>query len=273
MRYFKVRGNTSSRYTGELRATHKWGLPGMQPCPVCGLGGAVLGLEYPCVDLSSLPALELKKLSNPAPVPLEELERLRELVRPLAPRNAVLEPGTELGPLTGTGSGTFGQLFMQADWTLCLRDEALKRLRATGVRGLEAGLVDVRFRGKNPPRLVNMQLEVQGRFHPSCLTWTRKPPCPRCGSTEVDGPMPDPIVLDSKTLPEDVDLFRLTDAPGLIIATEHFVEAAARLELDGVVFLPIQAHQASRKHPHRLPALQTRAAAVIIQGPPCAHDS
>lgn len=241
MRFFRVRADASSRYTGDLNATHQWGLPGMQPCPVCGLGGATLGLEYPCVDLSSLPAPELKKLSNPAPVPLEELERLRELVRPLAPRNAVLEPGTEFGPLTGTGSGTFGQLFMQADWSLCMRDEALEQLRGSGVRGLQAGPVDVRFRGKNPPRLVNMQLDVQGRFHSSCLTWTRKPPCSRCGSSEVDGPMPDPIVLEGKTLPEDLGLFRLTDAPGIIIATEHFVEAATRLELDGAAFSEVEA--------------------------------
>lgn len=241
MRFFRIRSDTSPRYTGELNATHKWGLPGMRPCPVCGLGGAVLGLEYPCADLSSLPAPELKKLSNPAPVPLEELERLRDLVRPLAPRNAVLEPGTELGPLIGTGSGTFGPLFMQADWTLCMRDEALARLRAAGLRGLEAGPVDMRFRGKNPPHLVNLQLEVQGRFHPSCLTWTRRPPCSRCGSSDVEGPMPDPIVLDGNTLPEDTDLFRLTDAPGIIIATARFVEAATRLELDGATFLALEA--------------------------------
>jgi uncharacterized double-CXXCG motif protein len=199
------------------------------------------------VNLSSLPAPELKKLSNPAPVPLEELERLRELVRPLAPHNAVLEPGTELGPLTGTGSGTFGQLFMQADWTLCMRAEALEQLRAEGLQGLEAEPVDVRFRGKAPPpRLVNMQLEVQGRFHPSCLTWTRKPPCSRCGNSDVEGPMPDPIVLDGGTLPEGLDLFRLADAPGVIIATERFKETAARLELDGALFLAVEAHQAAR---------------------------
>jgi hypothetical protein len=32
----------------------------------------------------------------------------------------------------------------------------------------------------------------------------------------------------------------LADAPGLIIATERFVEAAARWELDGVVFREVE---------------------------------
>lgn len=241
MRFFSIKRDPSPRYTGNLDAAHRWGLPGMRPCPACGLGGAVLGLEYPCVDLSSLPAPELKKLSNPAPVPLEELERLRELVRPLAPRNAVLEPGAELGPLTGTGSGTFGQLFMQEDWTLCMREEALERLRGAGIHGLQACPVEVRFRMKDPPRLVNVQLDVQGRFHPDCLSWTRKPPCPRCGGSDAEGPMPDPVVLASETLLEGLDLFRLADAPGFIVATERFVETATRLNLDGGLFREVEA--------------------------------
>ena len=241
MRFFRIVKDASPGYTGDLNAAHRWGLPGMQPCPECGLGGALLGLEYPCVDLSSLPAAELKKFANPAPVPLGEFERLRELVRPLAPPGAVLEPGAEFGPLTGTGSGTFGQLFMQADWSLCMRQEALERLQSTGLRGLQGCPVDVRFRGKNPPGLLNMQVDVQGRFHPDCLTWTRKPPCPRCGMSDADGPMPDPIILDTKTLPEGLDLFRLADAPGIIVASERFVESATRLELDGAAFHPLQA--------------------------------
>ncbi|NMO14894.1 hypothetical protein HPC49_06000 [Pyxidicoccus fallax] len=241
MRFFRIVKDSSPRYTGDLNAAHRWGLPGAQPCPACGLGGAVLGLEYPCVDLSSLPSAELKRLSNPAPVSLVELERLRELVRPLAPSNAVLEPGAEFGPLTGTGSGSFGQVFLQADWSLCMRHEARERLQDAGIRGLLGGPVEVRFRGKNPPSLLNMQLDVQGRFHPESLTWARKPPCPRCGASDVDGPMPDPVVLDAATLPKGLDLFRLADAPGIIVASERFVEAATRLALDGAEFHPLQA--------------------------------
>jgi hypothetical protein len=38
-----------------------------------------------------------------------------------------------------------------------------------------------------------------------------------------------------------MDLFRLTDAPGVIIATARFVETATRLELDGATFLALEA--------------------------------
>ncbi|WP_163866329.1 double-CXXCG motif protein [Myxococcus eversor] len=241
MKYFRVEQDLSSRYSGELNATHRWGLPGVEPCPLCGQSGATLGLEYPCVDLSSLPRVELERLSDPSPVPLDELERLRQLVRPMAPLNAVLDAGTEFGPLTGTGSGSFGSFFMPASWSLCIREEALVRLREAGAQGLQGSAVSVRFRTKSPPMLLNLQLDVQGRFHPDALTWARKPPCPRCGISDAEGPLPEPIVLDTATLPEDVDLFRLADAPGIIIATEQLVDAATRLSLDGAVFRAVAA--------------------------------
>src|SRR5215217_5541470 len=130
---------------------------------------------------------------------------------------------------------------MPASWSLCIREEALARLREAGARGLQGSAVSVRFRTKSPPMLLNLQLDVQGRFHPDALTWTRKPPCPRCGISDAEGPLPEPIVLEAAKLPEDVDLFRLADAPGIIIATEQLVDAATRLSLNGAVFRAVAA--------------------------------
>ncbi|MFY1826664.1 double-CXXCG motif protein [Myxococcus fulvus] len=241
MKYFRVEQEPASRYSGELNAAPRWGLPGVEPCPLCGLSGATLGLEYPCADLSSLPSKELARLSDPSPVSQGELERLRELVRPFVPANAVLDAGAELGPLTGTGSGTFGSLYMPAAWSLCLRREAMEALQKEGIRGLLGAPVSVKFRTQSPPSLMSLQMDVQGRFHPEALTWTRKPPCPRCGISDVEGPMPDPIVLESGSLPDGVDLFRLADAPGVIIATERFLESVNRLSLDGATFRAVEA--------------------------------
>ena len=196
------------------------------------------GLLYPCTDLSSLPPQELEKLSTPRPVPREEIHRLAELVRPFAPSWALLKPGAKFGPLTGTGAGRFGQLFMQSPWTLYLRREALEQLRAAGVRGLQGCPIDVRVRGKNPPELLELQLELHGRFHPACLPADRKPPCPTCGNDRLK--LPDPIILDAASLPEDVDVFRMADAWTVILVTERFVDAVTRLELDGVAFRELE---------------------------------
>jgi uncharacterized double-CXXCG motif protein len=239
MKFYRPRRDPSPRYTGELNARHPWGLPGVEPCPTCRTGGGLGGLEYPCVDLSGLPHHELKKLSDSWPVPREELSRLRELVRPLAPRDAVLEPGARFGPLTGSGSGYFGQLFMQDPWSLYARREALERLRQAGILGLQGCPLHVRFRVKRPPELLELQLELHGRFHPDCLPADRKPPCPTCGNDFLK--LPEHPILALESLPKSLDVFRLAQWSTLIIATERLVDTVRRLELDGLIFQELEA--------------------------------
>jgi uncharacterized double-CXXCG motif protein len=238
LKFYKADEDTSLGYTGRLEAVNKWCLPGVQPCSTCRAGGGFPWLSYPCVDLSSLPAHELKRLSDPWPVPREEFRRLRELVRPLAPSWALLEPGAQLGPCTGKGSGRFGPLFMQDSAALFMRAEALAQLRSAGVRGLQGGPVDVRFRGKSPPELLQLQLELHGLLHPDCLPAEREPPCPECGNPGFDWPKV--VILDAASLPTDVDVFRHRQGWATVIVTERFVEAVRRLGLDGVTFQELQ---------------------------------
>lgn len=239
MKFYRLKADPSPRYTGDLNAAHRWGLPGVQPCPSCGISGeGVTSAQYPCVDLSGLPARELKKLSDSWPVPREEFIRLRELVRPLAPQGAVLKPGARFGPLEGKGSGSFGPLFMQNSWSLCMRREALERLRDTGLHGLQGCPIQVRFRTKTPPELLDLQLESHGRFHPDCLP-PPEAPCPTCGHAR-GYKLPEPAWLDASSLPEHLDVFRLADASTLIVASERLVDAARLLELDGVIFQELE---------------------------------
>nr|WP_255207661.1 double-CXXCG motif protein [Myxococcus sp. AM009] len=55
-----------------------------------------------------------------------------------------------------------------------------------------------------------------------------------CGNEPFD--LPQPIILQASSLPADMDLFRMEDAWTVILATKRFVDAAARLKSDGVVF-------------------------------------
>jgi uncharacterized double-CXXCG motif protein len=238
--FYWICEDRAPRYTGDLHAAHKWVLPGVEPCNACGLGAAISAAQYPCVDLSSLPEEEQKKLSDPWPVPLEEFARLRELVRPLAPPGATLESGTVFGPLTGTGSGHFGQLFMQNPWSLYMRREALERLQAEGIRGLRGCPLNVRFRVKRPPELMGLQLEPGGQLHPGCLPQEREPPCPTCGRDKGYS-LPESPILAAASLPTALDIFRLIDASTFIIASQRLVAAVARLELDGVIFQELEA--------------------------------
>jgi uncharacterized double-CXXCG motif protein len=196
------------------------------------MGGGFGGLHYPCIDLSGLP--EREKFHEAQPVPYEEFVRLRELVRPLAPTWALLKSGADFGPVEGSGLGYFGQLFMQNPWTLFARREALERLQAAGIRGLQGCPIKVRFRTKHAPELLELQLELRGQFHPECLSPDRRPICPTCENNP--NPLPEKFWLAASSLPEHIDIFRFRDAPGFIFANERFVEAVKRLELDGVVF-------------------------------------
>jgi uncharacterized double-CXXCG motif protein len=151
----------------------------------------------------------------------------------------VLEPGTVFGPIEGTGSGYFGQLFMQNPWSLYVRREALERLREAGVRGLQGHPINVRFRVKRPPELLALQLELHGQLHADCLPSDRKPPCPVCENEPLK--RPDPVILDAASLPTELDVFRLRQGWTTIIVTERFVEEVQRLELDGVTFHELEA--------------------------------
>ncbi len=236
MKFYGITGDQAPRYTGYLNAGHKWGLPGVETCPTCGVGGGFGGLHYPCVDLSALP--EREKFHEAQPVSYEEFIRLRELVRPLAPAWAALKSGASFGPVEGSGLGYFGQLYMQNPWTLFARREALVRLQQAGVRGLQGCPIKVRFRTRHAPELLELQLELRGQFHPECLSPDRNPTCPTCDNDP--NPLPEKFWLAASSLPEDIDVFRFRAAPGFIFASERMVEAVKRLELDGVVFQEVE---------------------------------
>jgi uncharacterized double-CXXCG motif protein len=233
MNYFAIDEDRAAGYTGFVDAAHRWKLPGLSNCPGCK---ATWGsnLAYPSVDLTSVASLaDFEKARTE---PIEEYERLRELVRPLLPPGAVLKPGTTFGPSVGRAQGRFGSFTMSWLGDVMVRSEALEKLQAEGLQGLKGCRMQVRFRQRNAPELLELEQFPVGRLHPDCLPPGHEPPCPRCGRPRIDKPKN--LVLDARTLPGDLDLFRLADY-SVEICTERFVEACRRLGLDGVTFHPL----------------------------------
>jgi uncharacterized double-CXXCG motif protein len=225
VRVYWLRNVPHPRYSGGYTYGHKWGLPGVH-CPECGATGAGTGDAYPSVDLSHLPLQEQKKYLPRLEEDFAEFERLREQVRPLVPPGVRLRPGTEFGPMNGAAQGEFGPLILVNPWELLMRREPLERLQAEGLRGLTGRPTQLRFRKKNPPELLEMELLPRGAFHPDCLP-ERPPACPKCGRRGIK--RPEEPILDAATLPQDLDLFRLANFMTMIIGTERFVEAVRRL--------------------------------------------
>jgi uncharacterized double-CXXCG motif protein len=237
MRYFIIEEDKSLGYTGFVNAGNKWGLPGVDTCPACKATWAATSKAYPSVDLTPLAALA--DFVEARAEPIEEYERLRELVRPLLPPGAVVEPGSRFGPRVGNAQGRFGQFVSNYSHVLLVRRDALEKLQAEGLRGLKGCRMEVRFRQRNSPELLELELLPVGRLHPKCLPADRKPPCSRCGREGFS--LPRQPVLDAATLPPELDLFRLMDMSSLVICTERFAEACQRLSLDGIAFLPLPA--------------------------------
>jgi uncharacterized double-CXXCG motif protein len=221
----------TKKHGGYFDAWHKWGLPGVK-CHTCGVTWSSSGHEYPCVDLSRLP--ERGEFEKARPEPFPEFARLRELVRPLAPPNAVLPPGTGFGPLEGSASGKFGPFAWLGGLLLLVRGDALERLQAEGVRGLLACPTALRFRQKNPPELLDLQIVPHGRLHPDCIPPDVPPPCATCGRHAFT--RPDEPILDAASLPEHLDLFRVGNFATMVIGTERLKDAVHRLALDGIRF-------------------------------------
>ncbi|HZI16847.1 MAG TPA: double-CXXCG motif protein [Myxococcus sp.] len=221
----------ATRYGGVVNAWHQLSLPGVR-CHTCGATWTSVGHEYPSVDLSQLP--ERYEFENARPEPFPEFARLRELVRPLVPPDASLPPGTGFGPLVGRASGDFGPIVWVGGGKLLVRRDALERLQAEGVRGLLGCRTQLRFRKKDAPELLELQVEPRGRLHPDCIPPEVPPPCTTCGRHGFS--RPDEPILDAASMPTDRDLFRVGNFTTMLIGTERFMEAVRRLELDGITF-------------------------------------
>lgn len=230
-RFYRVEIDERTLESGDFDAAHKWGLPGIQ-CPSCGIIWSGAGLQYPSVDASG--QAESADLEEPH---LERnftrFEHVRDLVRPLLPGGVPLGPGTRFGPLIGKAWGKFGPFAWLNPWTLLVRRDVLERLQAEGLRGLIGCHTALRFRQKEPPELLELEILPYGIFHPDCLP-VRPPPCTRCGRDDVS--LPEQPLLDGASLPVHLDLFRLANFPTVIIATARFADVVQRLGPSGVRF-------------------------------------
>jgi uncharacterized double-CXXCG motif protein len=227
MRYYWLRRVKQPRYSGGYDDEHKWGLPGIR-CPVCHAIWSDGSDAYPSVDLSEFP--EKEKYSSRLEEDYAEFERLREQVRPLVPPGAHLGPGSKFGPLVGAARGEFGPLCLYNPWTLLMKPEPLGRLVTEGLQGLKGCRTEFRFRKKNPPELLELELPPRGHVHPDCLPMDRSPPCAKCGRLGLK--LPEDPILDAATLPGALDLFRLEGFMTMIISSERFVEAVQRLDYE-----------------------------------------
>lgn len=214
-----------------VNAIHQWGLPGLT-CDKCGQTWTSVGLAYPSVDLSGLP--EEKLYRELKPVNLKKMEELKTKIKQLVPRDAILRPGTDLGPLKGTAQGTLPDFVWINPWTLLIQAHSLEMLEKYGVRMPLAVPAKIKFRGKNAVELLELQVEPHARLASLASSSSKGIPCTSCGREEITKPKV--ITIDYSTLPSHVDIFRGKDISTMLLATERFTLAVKELHLRNTLF-------------------------------------
>lgn len=221
-------------YKYDINAAHKWGLPGVK-CSACGSTWATTGIEYPAVDLSILPTAY--RYRDRRPVSIEELNDLRLPIVPLLPPNAILNPGTDLGPLVGKAWGKFGDFAWLAPWTMLMRREVYEKLSSYGVQlPIEGMAPELKFRSKSFPDLVEPQIEPLANLVSDSFLPSESFSCLACGR---DSRKLERFIVDGNSVPNHVDLFRTRDHPTYILATELFVNAVQKLSMTDILFTEV----------------------------------
>ena len=215
---------------GEIHGSHRWGLPGVR-CPVCHQTWSNTGLEYPSIDLSDLPEEPLFR--EPRAESLEEFLRLKDLIRSAFPLVKKLRPGTSFGPLVGEVKGEFSGFVWNMPWTLMLTGEALRGLRSKKLFIPIQVPPILKVRGK-APEIFELEIPpcgklLNGVYPPEDLRY-----CYACGRDAAT--MPPRLIVEYSSIPQETDLFRLSNFTTLILATERFVKAVGDLNIAGAFF-------------------------------------
>lgn len=238
MRFHNVEPDETSwgtTYRYNISARHKWGLPGVR-CGKCSSWG-VVGLAYPLVDLSSLPREE--RLRHRWPVSPHEFRTLLKEVRSHLPANLqIIEPGTDLGPLVGRASGTFGDFAWVNKWTPLITVEAADALRQRAV--LLPPLAQTEIQLDTQERLQFLELQIEPRVALDVeASEADIQVCAECGRKRLR--RLGRIVIASSSAPSDVDIYRIVESPTQIICSERFADSAIGLNLKDIRFEPVAA--------------------------------
>src|SRR6185436_8250346 len=156
MRIFHVLADEDHWSRSDIKALHRWTLPGIE-CPFCKDIWGVTALAYPSINT---PNLKLTKKRGSLPVAYQEFQNILESVRPLVTKNQVIKPGTEFGPLEGRATGAVGDFAWVHSWYLLIRDESLRRLNELGFKSPPVIRPELSFGKRTPVSLWEFEIEA-----------------------------------------------------------------------------------------------------------------
>lgn len=231
---FEVRRSDLTESDYRVNGEHPIRIPAIL-CAVCRQRWIQVGLNYPTVNPSRLPDLE--SYFKERPMSGERFKALSNDLNRILGKQHPVKPGSTFGPMVGKIVGSPTDIAFCRSWELLLKEATYIALKDKGIKGLIGSPAQLRSRRKDAEPLMEIQLEAHGRLAKRSLPARGAPPCPSCGYQDIE--LPEMFWLEERSLPKDLDLFRLLDLPGYIVATERFVNVVQSLNLTGAVFEPL----------------------------------
>ncbi len=214
--------------------THKWSLPGVT-CPSCRRYWGAIGVTYPSVDLAQIQnEVEYRKPRN---VALSEFHRMQENVHALFGKNYYLPPGTELGCFEGKIKGLPQDFIWLNSWTLLVMKNAWERLTDSPLNLPPTTASQLRSLDRLSLEILEPELALSGDIILPERD-KREAQCVVCGYKFLK--LPNKIVLAGKTLITENDIYRCSNFPTLIFATEKFKVVCEGLKIQDVSFQKIE---------------------------------
>jgi len=234
MRFFEIKEDLNLKKAGYIDAGHKWGLPGVI-CPVCKSTWSTVGLEYPTVDLTYVADEELYR--EPRVEPLNVYKMLQQKIRDAFPKLPLLEPGAEFGPLVGKAIGCLDGFVWRACWTVTLEANALEKLNNYGLVLPNSVKAELKFK-KDVQEVFELELPLLGRLTNGVYDSIQIKHCNACGRDSASKPQE--VLIDCSSVPDSINIFRVSNFRTIILVTERFVEAVTSLNIKGAIFKEVK---------------------------------
>lgn len=234
MRFFEIKEDLNLKKAGYIDAGHKWGLPGVI-CPVCKNTWSTVGLEYPTVELTNVVDEELYR--EPRAEPLNVYEKLKQKIQDAFPRLSLLEPGAEFGPLVGKAIGRLDGFVWRAWWTISLEANALEMLNNYGVTLPNSVKAELKFK-KDVQEVFELELPLLGKLTNGVYDNIQLKHCNACGRHSASKPQE--VLIDCSSVPDHVNIFRVSNFRTIILVTERFVDAVTSLNIKGAIFKEVK---------------------------------
>jgi uncharacterized double-CXXCG motif protein len=238
---YEVFANREVAFAGRYAAfegKHRWWL-GSVKCNVCD---TVSGdnVQYPWVDLSSVPDEKALRITGVCTRSLEELDALRKVIAPLLPADLTLPPGTEFGFFKGRHTAGKLEDFNFYLWNWFVSRPAYERLRDLGALSLGATPAHVKNRKGEVLDYVELHVIPRARLGAPRIQKPggRERYCPVCGFDSRS--LREPLVITRSSIPSNEEVFALEDAPKMVLCDEKFMKAVKSLGLTGIDFTPVE---------------------------------